>query len=78
MAEVAKPLSVTRIPVEGACPECGAKALQRYEALSAGGWFQVVKCQECLASAERTPWNRLGSVRRNQADAVIASGGSRR
>ncbi len=55
-------VSVTRERVEGSCPECGAAALQRYPVLSEGGWFQVVKCQECLHSVNREPWNRLGDI----------------
>ena len=52
-----------REPVPGKCPECGAEALQRYPVLSEGGWFMAVKCQECLCSASREPWHRLGPVR---------------
>jgi hypothetical protein len=48
--------------VAGECPECGAIELRRYPVLGAGGWFQVVKCQRCLYSVERVPWNRLGWV----------------
>jgi vanillate/4-hydroxybenzoate decarboxylase subunit D len=73
MGVTAKPMSVEKVPVEGACPECGARALKRYPALSAGGWFQVVKCQDCLASVERTPWNRLGYVDRSHVDVALAA-----
>lgn len=73
MVSLAQPMFVDRIPAEGACPECGAEALRRYPVLSAGGWFLVVKCQSCLASVERTPWNRLGYVRRDHAEIVIAT-----
>lgn len=51
-----------REPVNGACSSCGAEALQRYPVLSEGGWFMVVKCQDCLHSASREPWNLLGHV----------------
>ncbi len=49
--------------VEGACPSCGAGALMRYPVLSEGGWFMVVKCQDCLASVSRERWALLGHVR---------------
>lgn len=73
MAKLAKPMSVEKVPVAGACPECGAHALKRYEALSAGGWFQVVKCQDCLADVERKPWKRLGYVDRGHVDVILAA-----
>jgi hypothetical protein len=56
--------SVQREPVEGTCPACGAASLARYPVLAEGGWFMATKCQECLHSVERTPWNRLGYVTR--------------
>ncbi|HEY2427908.1 MAG TPA: hypothetical protein VGI06_03180 [Acidimicrobiales bacterium] len=55
-------MSVERQPVEGACPACGAEDLQRYPVLSDGGWFLAVKCQRCLHSVSREPWQRLGTV----------------
>jgi hypothetical protein len=58
-------LVVPREPAPGDCGECGASALARYPVLSEGGWFMVVKCQVCLASAERTPWRPLGYVDRS-------------
>lgn len=57
-----KYLSVVRSTVEGACPRCGATALQAYPVLSEGGWFDVVKCSECLTSVERRPGPKLGPV----------------
>jgi hypothetical protein len=54
-------LAVERRPADGACRECGAEALATYPAISDGGWWQVVKCQECLASVERVKGPRLGS-----------------
>jgi len=54
--------TVERESVDGTCPECGHDGLQRYPVLSDGGWFIAVKCQHCLCSVTRTPWNRLGSV----------------
>ncbi len=52
-----------REPVAGQCGECGAEALMRYPVLSEGGWFMVVKCQQCLHSVSREKWARLGPVR---------------
>ncbi|WP_131745944.1 hypothetical protein [Frankia sp. Cppng1_Ct_nod] len=57
-------LLVAKENTDGICPECGDTALQRYPVLSEGGWFEVVKCRECLASLSRTPWSRLGTVTR--------------
>lgn len=53
---------VVREPVDGICEECGADGLYRYPVVSEGGWWVVVKCQECLGSVERTKWNRLGPL----------------
>lgn len=61
-AESTPALTVDREPVEGACPSCAQEALRRYPVLSDGGWFLVVKCQACLHSVSREPWNRLGTV----------------
>lgn len=55
-------LSVEKEPVQGTCPACGAAALMQYPVLSEGGWFQVVKCQECLHSVSRERWSRLGPI----------------
>jgi len=55
-------MTVEREPVDGRCLACGAEALQRYPVLSDGGWFIVVKCQHCLHSVSRAPWQRLGTV----------------
>jgi len=54
--------TVEREPVEGLCPECGAQHLARYPVVSEHGWEIVTKCQACLFSLEREPWNRLGYV----------------
>lgn len=53
-------VSVTREPVDGHCPECGASALSRYPVVGEHGWAMVTKCQRCLYSVERERWNRLG------------------
>jgi vanillate/4-hydroxybenzoate decarboxylase subunit D len=55
-------LAVPRTRVDGACPECGRGELARYPVLSEGGWWEVTKCQECLARVEATRANRLGSL----------------
>lgn len=55
-------VEVIREPVDGTCDACGASALQRYPILSEGGWFQAVKCQECLTSMQREPWNLMGPI----------------
>jgi vanillate/4-hydroxybenzoate decarboxylase subunit D len=55
-------LHVRRSPVDGGCPECGATALAAYRVLGEGGWWDVCKCQECLASVSRVPGPRLGSL----------------
>ena len=47
--------------MEGACEECGAETLAEYRVLSEGGWWDVRKCQTCLASASREPAPRYGS-----------------
>jgi hypothetical protein len=57
----AERLSVERDHVEATCPECGGTDIASYRALSEGGWWTVVKCQDCLASLERTPAPALGS-----------------
>jgi hypothetical protein len=51
---------VTREPVAGSCPDCGAEQLQRYPVVSEHGWEMVTKCAACLCSASRERWNRLG------------------
>jgi hypothetical protein len=54
-------LSVERRAVEGGCPECGAEELAEYRVLGDGGWFDVCKCQRCLASVSREPAPPFGS-----------------
>ena len=54
-------LFVERVPIDGACPECGEEKLASYPVLSDGGWWDVKKCQGCLASVERVPGPRFGS-----------------
>ena len=68
--DVTAGVHVERQPVTGECPECGAAALARYPVLAEGGWYEVVKCQACLASVARERWRRLGHVDRDHADRV--------
>ena len=55
-------LTLERTPVDGSCPRCGQESLCRYPVNSEGGWFEVVKCQDCLMSVSREPWSRLGPI----------------
>jgi vanillate/4-hydroxybenzoate decarboxylase subunit D len=55
-------VSVTKEPVDGACPECGSRDLKAYPVLSEGGWWNVTKCQSCLCSVEREPGSLLGGI----------------
>ena len=66
MTRRAEGIDAVREPVEGSCPQCSGETLARYEVLGEGGWFVVVKCQECLHSVERnriSPLVRLGRER---------------
>jgi hypothetical protein len=40
-------------PVDRVCPECGSRNVAAYRVLTDGGWWDVVKCQDCLCSLER-------------------------
>jgi len=66
MAHYPPPTELTvaadRESVDGTCPRCGRAELSRYPVLSEGGWFQVIKCQQCLHSVARTPWRNLGPI----------------
>ncbi|MFD5125994.1 hypothetical protein [Streptomyces sp. NPDC058385] len=57
-----KPLFLERQPVEGTCPRCAAEELRSYPVNSEGGWFDVVKCQNCLQSVSRDRGPRLGPI----------------
>ena len=35
------------------CPECGGHDVAAYRVLTDRGWWDVVKCQDCLCSLER-------------------------
>ncbi|MGO2112805.1 MAG: hypothetical protein ACTH31_14465 [Pseudoclavibacter sp.] len=54
-------LSVARDPVSATCDECASTSVRTYRVLSEGGWWTVVKCQDCLRSLSRTPAPALGS-----------------
>lgn len=64
-------ITVARQQVEGECPRCGAADLRAYPVLSEGGWFQVIKCQRCLCSTSREPWELLGPVQLTSAGLVL-------
>jgi hypothetical protein len=55
-------LYAERRPVEGICPECGAAELAEYRVFSDGGWWDVCKCQRCLASLRRERGPLFGSL----------------
>jgi hypothetical protein len=55
-------VSVARESVDGDCPRCGAPQLQAYPVLTEGGWFDVVKCANCLHDVSRTPGPPLGPI----------------
>jgi N-methylhydantoinase B len=57
-----QPDGLERQVVDGTCGSCGQDDLRRYRVLAADGWFEVTKCQTCLQSASRVPWNRLGWI----------------
>ncbi len=54
-------LSVVREPVSGTCNACGGVDIAAYPVVSEGGWWNVVKCQTCLTSLERTRGPLYGS-----------------
>lgn len=65
-----KALHLEREAVDGTCPECGSAGLQRYPVHSEGGWFDVVKCQQCLHSVKRERGSRLGPALRLLSDTL--------
>jgi hypothetical protein len=42
-----------REKVDRVCPDCGSHNVATYRVLSDGGWWDVMKCQDCLYSLER-------------------------
>lgn len=65
---------VSRTPVEGSCPECGAARLAAYPIFGEGGWWDVTKCQSCLASVERVRGPLLGSYRPYGVETIDVEG----
>lgn len=61
-AVTSPPVVQDRQPVDGRCPRCGAEALAGYPVYSEGGWYDVVKCQECLHSLSRERGALLGPL----------------
>lgn len=56
-------LFVEKKDVAARCPECGSANVKEYPVVSEGGWWEVRKCQDCLASLDRrTTRNRLGGI----------------
>jgi hypothetical protein len=55
-------VAATRTDVPGKCPECARETLAEYRVLSEGGWWDVIKCRDCLASVERRPGPLLGAL----------------
>ncbi len=53
-------LSVDRVPVDGACPDCGAIHLAPYPVMSEERWWRLVKCQVCPGSITRPPGPLFG------------------
>lgn len=53
-------LHMPRESVERRCPGCGSGEVAAYRVLSEGGWWDIVKCQDCLESLERNRAPRLG------------------
>lgn len=60
--EVATPKYMEREDVSGNCLACGAVALAKYPVCTEGGWFNVVKCQECLHTVSRERGPLLGPI----------------
>lgn len=58
-----KELFVNKTIVESKCPECGSDRVRYYDVVSEGGWWEVVKCQDCLHSLDRNKSsNQYGSL----------------
>ena len=63
MSSQAPGIDASREPVYGSCPNCGESGLARYQVLAEGGWFEVVKCQSCLHTVERSRLDPLVLVK---------------
>lgn len=61
----ARPLNPTldaaKQAVTRPCPSCHSTSAAKYQVLSEGGWWDVVKCVDCLRSHERSRAPRLGA-----------------
>ncbi|MFC9980941.1 hypothetical protein [Gordonia sp. NPDC127522] len=54
-------LYAERTAIDVSCPFCGSStSVASYPVLSEGGWWDAVKCQDCLYTLERTRSSRLG------------------
>ena len=53
-------VAVVPTPQAGNCPGCGAHSLAAYRVLSEGGWWDVIKCRDCLTSVDRRRGPLLG------------------
>lgn len=54
-------LYAERTAVDVSCPSCGSPgSVASYPVLSEGGWWDVVKCRDCLYTLERNRTSRLG------------------
>lgn len=69
-------VAIDPTPRAGECPECGRQMLAAYRVLSEGGWWDVVKCRNCLASVERTRGPLLGVL--SEAVQSLIPGGRER
>lgn len=61
-SSIYQPLFLEREPVDESCPRCGSDDVRSYPVNSEGGWFDVVKCQQCLRSIRREPGPPLGPI----------------
>lgn len=69
-------VAISPAPRPGKCPECGHESLAAYRVLSEGGWWDVVKCRDCLVSVERTRGPLLGVL--SEAVQSLIPGGRER
>jgi transposase-like protein len=53
---------VQREEVAAQCPQCKSKNIKKYPVFSSSGWYQVVKCQDCLYSLERKKGPLCGEI----------------
>lgn len=48
--------------VAAQCPQCKSTNIKKYPVFANSGWYQVVKCQDCLYSLEREKGPRYGVI----------------